>query len=55
MNCQNRIDNSSAQTVEKQTERSFSRLSKLFLKSKQFFLKAGVTVKPKNLSNIKIK
>ena len=52
MNYQDKTDKSPAQTTTEQTKRNFSQLSQLFLKSKQFFFKAGITVKPEDLSSI---
>lgn len=52
MDYQNQTDKSPTQITEKHTKRNFSQLSQLFLKSKQFFFKAGITVKPEDLSSI---
>ena len=52
MNYQNQTDKSLAQTKAEQDERNFSQLSQLFLKSKQFFFKAEITVKPEDLSSL---
>lgn len=52
MDYQNQIDKSLVQTKAEQTERNFSQLSQRFFRSEQYFFKAGITVKPVDLSNL---